>query len=170
MGQAIQALGINWQDLLINAIGFLVLVVILRRLFWDRVREFFDQRAQQIARNLEEAERARDAMRARERELEQRLAQIESEAREAIQQATQEAHKARERILSEARERQQELIARAQEEIQREWDKARVEMRDAVADLAVELAERALRQTIDEQRHRELITSFFADLDALDRR
>ncbi len=169
MGETLEALDIHWQELLVNAIGFLVLVLILRRLFWDRVRSFFSERAKEIAQNLEEAERARDAMRARERELEDRLTQIESEAREAIQRATQEAHEARDKILSEAREQARELLAREREEIERERDKALVQIRDEVVDLAVTLVERALRRSMDEECHRQVIAGFFTDLDALER-
>jgi len=170
MGDVFKQLGIEWQQLVVNAVGFLVLVLLLWRLFWRRVSDFFAQRREEIRANLEEAERTRDGMRQQERELADRLAQIETEARDAIAKATEEAHAARNKILAEAREQAQQVLSRAREEIGLEKDKALAEIRDQVTDLATLMAETALRQTLDEERHRALMDELFEDIEELQKR
>ncbi|MFQ6132274.1 MAG: F0F1 ATP synthase subunit B [Armatimonadota bacterium] len=169
MGAVFEQLGIEWQQLVVNAVGFLLLVLILRHFFWNRVGEFFAERQKEIRVNLEEAEKTRDQMRERERELADRLAQIEAEARDAIAKATEEAHGARDKIVSDAREQAHEILARAREEIGHEKEKALAEIRDQVADLATTMAETALRQSLDEERHRALMDELFEDIEDLQR-
>ncbi|MFQ5811223.1 MAG: F0F1 ATP synthase subunit B, partial [Armatimonadota bacterium] len=148
MAEILEQLHIHWQELVVNAVGFLLLVLILRRFFWERVTQFFAERQNEIRGNLEEAEAARDRMHEREHELEDRLSQIETEARDALAKATERAHEARDKIVTDARDHAQQILSRAREEIGHEKEKALAEIRDQVADLATMMAETALRQSL----------------------
>jgi F-type H+-transporting ATPase subunit b len=54
----------------------------------------------------------------------------------------------------------------AQAEIEREKQGALQELRDEVADLAIDAAEKILREDIDSKRQRELVDDFIGELPA----
>ncbi len=157
--QILHDLHINGADLLVNIIGFLIVWWVLARFVFGPIRSI------KAAREKEIAQSRREEMEALRKEYEQRLAQIEKEQRDRIEEATRQAHLAREQILAEARAESEKLIARGQAEIAREREKAMVELRDQVADLAIEAAEAVLRASLDDAHHRKLAREFLDDLE-----
>ncbi len=163
--QILHDLHINGADLLVNIIGFLIVWWVLARFVFGPIRSIKAAREKEIADNLQAAQSRREEMEALRKEYEQRLAQIEKEQRDRIEEATRQAHLAREQILAEARAESEKLIARGQAEIAREREKAMVELRDQVADLAIEAAEAVLRASLDDAHHRKLAREFLDDLE-----
>jgi F-type H+-transporting ATPase subunit b len=163
--QILHDLHINGADLLVNIAGFLVVWWILARFVFGPVREIKAAREKEVADHLEAAEQQRHQMQAMRQEYEQRLALIEQEARDRIEEATRQAHLARDHILADARAQADRLISRGHAEIAREREKAMVELRDQVVDLAIDAAESVLRASLDEARHRQLARDFLDELE-----
>jgi F-type H+-transporting ATPase subunit b len=61
-----------------------------------------------------------------------------------------------------ARKEAQETITRAREEIVLERDKARVELKNEVVELAVEIAGKVVREELTPARHQKLLDEFLA--------
>jgi F-type H+-transporting ATPase subunit b len=165
MEELFKALGLEPAALLIAVGTFLLLWWILAKTLFQPIRNMQQQRADEIAGNLEAAQKEREAMQGSRQELEGRLAQIEAEERDRIQQATARAHEARERILAEARERAEHIVAESAEAIDRQREHALAELRDEVADLAIDAATRALRGRLSEDVHRALVSDFIEELE-----
>lgn len=143
--------------LLVNAVGFLLLWWLLTKFLWQPAGQFLAKRQQIIQNNLEEAERQRTEMQRIREEYERRLADIEQEHRDRIQAAQREAHAARDELLAEARAERDRIVAAGVQEIQREKEKALVEIRDQVVDLAILAAAQVIGRELDEPAHRSLI-------------
>ncbi|MFQ6097394.1 MAG: hypothetical protein ACE5O2_06650 [Armatimonadota bacterium] len=167
MSDLLTALGINGPELLISIVGFLLLWYLLSVALFRPIQRIQDERAQEIAANLERAQRDRDEMAEERRELEQRLAQIEVEAREQIREATVQARDARDKILSEARQQALDILERGREEIEREKEKAMADIQRHAAELGAAMAATALRQQLTEEAHRALVADFLSDLDRM---
>lgn len=150
-------LGINPRDLLIQMGGFLVLLWLLRQYLFDPISKILEERGTRIKQKMDEAERHSLEMKTMRDEYEQRIAKIETEARDRIQAAMKEAQAAKEEMLDTARTEAEKLIARGKSEAYREKQKALVEMRDQIADLAIQAASRVVEKNLDEAAHRELI-------------
>ena len=165
MDELFQALGIEPAALLIAIGTFLLLWWILAKTLFGPIRNIQQQRADEIAGNLAQAQKEREAMQGRRQELEERLARIEAEERDRIQQATAAAHGARDQILAEARERAEKIIAESAEAIDRQSEHALAELRDEVADLAIDAATRALRGRLTDDVHRALVSDFIQELE-----
>jgi len=163
--QILHDLQIKGPDLLVNVAGFLIVWWILARFVFGPVREIKAAREKEVADHLQQAEHERAEMQAMREEYEQRLAQIEQEARDRIEEATRQAHVARDQILAEARAQAERLLERGHAEIAREREKAMVELRDTVADLAIQAAEQVLHSSLDEARHRQLARDFLDTLE-----
>lgn len=157
MGAIREQLGIEPNLLLVMAVGFLIVYFILKKFAFGPVSQMFEERAKTIQRQLEEAEQKRVAMEKMRDDYEQRIAQIEEEARARIAEAVKEAQAARDEMLAQAREQAERIVARGKEEIEREKNKALVEIRDQVVDLAILTASKIIERELDEHAHRELI-------------
>jgi len=166
MSELFQALNIKPGDILVNIAGFLVVFWVLRKLLYGPIGNLLKQREEAVRADLDQAAQARaDAERERQA-LQQRLTEIEREHRDAIQRATAEAGRAAEQILQAARADAQAQLEKAQQQIELEKDKALVELREQVADLAVDASEAILRRTLTDDRHRVIVDEFLHDLEA----
>ena len=158
----LEALGIEWQFLLIQMVGFLILVGLLTKFAFGPIYGLLQQRQDTIRHDLDEAESRRVEMERLQREYETRLAQIEDEARDKIQAAVRDAQTARDEIIARAQAESQRIVERGNEDIQRERDKAMAEMRDQLADLVVRAASRVIQQNLDPRSHARLIDDVIA--------
>lgn len=160
----LDSLGINPNAVLIQAISLILLVVLLKKFFFQKVLAFLDERQKNVEDTIEQMAADRRSMEAARSDYERRLADIEAEARERIQGAVKEAQHLREQIITDSRAQGETLIQRAQEEINLEKQKALVELRNEVADLAVGAAGKILGRNLDNQAQRDLIHGFIDDV------
>jgi F-type H+-transporting ATPase subunit b len=146
--------------ILSQAIAFIILVLVLKKFLFQPIQGLLASRQEEVRSTLEQVASDRQAMETSRREYEARLAGIEAEAREKIQAAIKEAQGLRDELVTKARSEAETLVRRGQEELQREKQKALVELRTEVADLAVQAAGKILGNAIDERQHRALISDF----------
>jgi F-type H+-transporting ATPase subunit b len=158
-------LGLDGRTILVNAAGFIVLVLLLKRFLFAPVAQVLKRREERVVATLAKADSERQAMEKMRSEYEQRIAKIEEEARTRIQDAIKEAGEIRNRLLEEARQQSQEIVERGKSEIERERQKAVVALRDEVVGLAVEAAERLLREKLDDAAHRRLVSEFIEGME-----
>jgi F-type H+-transporting ATPase subunit b len=153
-------LNLSWQALLTQAIAFIILIWVLGKYLFRPIQDLLAARQQEVRSTLEQVEADRRAMETSRREYEARLVGIEAEAREKIQAAIKEAQGMKDEIIVSAHGDAERLLRRSQEEIQREKQRALVELRTEVADLAVQAAGKILGSSIDDRKHRDLISDF----------
>lgn len=163
--EVLKDLGLDGRTILVNAAGFIILVLLLKRFLFGPVGRMLKQREEKVAGTLEKVESDRQAMEKTRAEYEERMAQIELEARNRIQEAIKEAGEVRNQLLEEARRQSQEIVERGRGEIEREKEKAIVALRDEVVDLAVGAAERLLRERLDDAAHRRLVSEFIEGME-----
>ena len=157
MSEIVEQFGLQLPLMITVSLGFFALLAIMYTKAWPAVTKMLDARAQMIKSRLDDAESKRAEMEQLRNDYEQRLAGIEHEARERIQVAVRDAHAARDELLAAARAQSEQTLTRAQEEIEREKEKALIEIRDQVADLATLAAGQIIGRTLDPQTHRALI-------------
>lgn len=160
------ALGIDPKFLVIQALGFLVLVTVLVKYAFGPIYALLAQRQTTIQGNLDEAQSRRDEMVRLQNEYQQRLAQIEDEARDKVQAAVKEAQAARDEIITKAQADREAIVARGNEELEREREKALASMRDEIAELAFQAANRAVRGNLREGAQSQLISDVVAGISA----
>lgn len=148
-----------------HAIGFAVLLFILRRFAWGPLLGTLDQRRTSIAEGLESAERTKRDMAALKANYEQELAKIEEAARKKMLETVNEGRRIAAEIEEEGRAKAQVELMKAKETLALEVAKAKAGLRDQIVTLTVEATEKLLRQRVDETRDRALVESFLADLE-----
>lgn len=153
----LETLGIAPPQILINIVGFLLLFGLLSKFLYQPIQNVLEERRLRVQQDLDAAARHRLEMEQRQRELEERLSQIESEVRDRMQAAEKEAQQVRATMLSEAASERERLLEGGLAELRREREKAMVEIRDLVADLAITAAAKIIEQELDLEAHRAMI-------------
>ena len=160
----LETLGIDFRFVLVIAVGFLLLFLILKKFTFGPIFGILQQRQDTIRGHLDEAESRRDEMVRLQHEYEERLAKIEDEARDKIQAAVKEAQTARDEILARAREESEAIVQRGNESMARERTKALAEMRDQIANLAIQAASQVVQRSLDGQSHAALIDNVISGI------
>ena len=164
MEELLHDLGIDLKVVIIQALAFLIILLVLWKFVFGRIGGILEKRRQDVLdqnSRIEETERQVEGMK---NELETRISSIEDEARSRLQEASDEASKERERIIEEARRDAEGQIERARREIERERELAIAELKGQVADLAVAAASRVLGANLDADSNRKMVDDFISQL------
>lgn len=158
----LKALGVDTSLLLINFIGFLVLLAFLNRFVFRPLFGILDQRQGEIKATYDQLDADRASMERTRREYEERLAGIENEARERIQAAIKEAQILRDGIVADAQKQAETIVQRGRNESERERQKAFLEMRQEIVELAISAAGKLVGDSLDGPRQTKLVDEFIA--------
>ncbi len=157
-------LGISWQLLVTQIIGFLILMVILHRVFTTKVFGILDERRKDIQDTYDQLDRDRAMMEQTRRDYEQRLANIEAEARERIQAAVKEAQALRDNLVADARTQAESIVEQGRNESERERQQAFLEMRQQIVAIAVAAAGKVIGESLNEPRQTKLVDDFITQV------
>jgi F-type H+-transporting ATPase subunit b len=161
----VNVLNIEPPVLALQIVAFGILFLLLRKFLFGPLLGVMEQREKEIGEALDAGDRARAALGHIEEERNRVLSEAREDGRETVRKAVQEGDQARERILREAREDAQEARRRARETAALEREEALLQLRHDVVDLALLAARRAVLSNLDEEKHRQLIDDFIADLE-----
>ncbi len=153
-------------QILTIALGFLLLVLLLKKFFWSAILKILDERRARIEQDLAQAQQQRTELAALQRELARRLEQIDEEARAKIQQTVLEGRRIAGEIQEEARVAARQILEKANDTIALEVAKAKVTLRDELVDMTIEAVEDVLRQKLDPSTDRALVTRILDELTA----
>lgn len=148
-----------WQTLL-----FLLLLFVLRKFAWKPILKAVEDREQGIEEALKAAQNARAEMQNLQADNERVLREARAE-RDAI---LKEAREIKDKTIAEAKgaakEEAEKIISSARAQIENEKMAAITELKNQVADLSIDIAERILRSELkDEARQRELVGQVLQD-------
>ena len=158
-------LQLDLQQILSQAFAFIVLWLVLKRFAWGPLLSALDARRARIEEDLRKAASAQEEMTRLQQELSQRLAKIEDEARTKIQQAITDGKRLATEIQEEARMQSAALVAKAKDTVELEIAKARVTLRDQVAQMTTDAVERILRQKLTDATDQRLVDGVLDELE-----
>lgn len=156
-GGLLGAIGLDPKTIILQALGFLVVLLVLWKFVFGRVGGLLDERQKETTSRMEKLETDQRELDRLNAETRQRLSEIESEGQAKIQAAINEGNAERQRILDQARQEASAELDRARTEIQREKDEAILELRGTVAEVAIEAASKIIDQTLDGEKHQHII-------------
>jgi F-type H+-transporting ATPase subunit b len=142
---------------IVELVTFVVMLAILARYVYPEIVKLAEARQRQIAEQLKEAEEARAAAEQRLKEAEERLTDARKTAQGVIEAAAKSAEQLRLEMRQKAEEESKRTIEAARKEIEAERDQAVRSVRTEVASLVVAATEKVIGQTLDDDKHRELI-------------
>ena len=146
-------------------VSFSIVLFLLKKYAWKPILNSLKEREQSIAEALNSAKRAKEEMAALKSENEKLLVQARIE-RDAI---LKEARDAKDSIIVEARTRASSeadrLLQAAREGIQNEKLAAMTELKNQVATLSIEIAEKILKEELSSpEKQKQLVKSFLGEV------
>jgi len=144
--------------------NFVLLAGALGYLIGKNAGTFFDRRTQEIKKDMLESAAARKAAEARVVEVEQRLANLESEIASLRAESQKELAGESERLSQQISAEMSKIQAHSEQEIAAAGKAARMELKRYSAHLAVNLAEEKIRTRVDRPVQDKLVESFVHDL------
>ena len=157
---------INVPQVITQIIGFLLLVLLLRKFAWGPVLNLLEARRENIAGQFRDAERAKGEAEQLRQKYELELRGIDAQARQKLQEAVAEGQRVASEMKAQAQREATQRIERADEEIVREREKAKELVKEEVIRLSMRTAEKILRQKLDEQTQRQLVGEFVDEVGA----
>jgi F-type H+-transporting ATPase subunit b len=152
------------KSLIIQAVNFVILLIVLHRLLYKPLMATMDERSNAIKRSLEEAQAARaDAARQQE-ENAARLKAAYAEAAAIHEQARKEAAEEQRRLVEAARTESQRMMDAAKAQLDADIRRAREELRREVSEIAVSVAEKLVRRSLRDEDHRRIVDEAIAGI------
>ncbi|MBI4358189.1 MAG: F0F1 ATP synthase subunit B [Candidatus Omnitrophica bacterium] len=160
-------MNLSIQEILTQAAAFILLVWVLKKKAWKPLLKLLDERRERIAKGFEEIESAKKEVEKLKTDYEHARSQIEEEARKKLQEAIDEGKRVAGDLQENSRREARAVLEKAKEDIQLEVAKAKVTLRNEIADLTLAATERLLQEKLDETKDKELVLDFIEDLEKL---
>jgi len=154
---------INLFWVIVQALTFLLFLVILYLVAFRRIGGVLEQRRSAIEQGLHDAEQARRDREGAEAERIATLSEARREANEILARAQRVAEETRAADIAATREELERLRERAAAEIDAEKQRAMGELRAEVADLAIAAASKVVGESLTDKRQRRLVEEFLTE-------
>jgi len=139
-------------------LSFLILLFLLRKFAWIPLLGMLSEREEKINTALNEANLAREQMKQLAVDNERLLAAAKDERDAILNEARKISQKMYDDAKSKAQEESQRIIASAKEGINIEKQKAIVDIRNTIAEISLEIAEKIIEHELsDKNRHQQYI-------------
>jgi F-type H+-transporting ATPase subunit b len=152
-----------------HIIGFIIAVLILKRFAWGPILKLLDERREKIQGEFDRIEVSKRDVAALREQYETQIRDIEAQRRVKIQEGVAEGRRVGAEIQDLARQEAHGTMVRSREEIVRERDRAQVALRNEMVGMVIKAAEQLLKERLDSDEHRRLVTDYLAELETVGR-
>ncbi len=145
-----------WQ-IIFNIANTVILFLALRHFLFKPVKEFMDNRTNDIQETIDIAEEKNREAEKLNAQYQEKLAKAHDEGREIVKTSTKHAEKKAEEIITAAKEDVQRIKAKAHKDVEQEKENATKSIKGEVASIAIIAAGKIINRTIDEETNKDLI-------------
>ena len=157
MGNLLEALGVNFKMVLIQAVGFLFLLLLLKKFLFGKIKDMIKARSDEIKDTYKRSEDIRSEAERLKEEYQRKVIKAEEEAEGKIQVAVIKAKEISDEIVEAAHQTAANDRAKAQQGIEVERKKALAEVRNQVVDLTILSSSRLIQQTMHRETAEKLV-------------
>ena len=168
--ELLHELHIDPPVILVNIIGFLILLGLMRRFFFGPISQFLAQRRQDVADTINGAETDRRQAKEKLTSIQGRQDQMIAEAEQDAGQVRQRGQQQADQLVNEAQEQALKRQQQAEKHIWEQQAQALAEAREELGALSVAFAQRALRESLKEDHQQELLEAAIKDVEQLAQR
>lgn len=155
------------QQILTQALGFIILLFLLKKYAWKPLLSLLDERRDKIASEFNNIERVKTEIGRLENDYRSKLADIDAQARQKIQEAVLEGQRIAVELQEKAREDANKTLEKAKANIEIEIAKARAELRTQMTSIAIRAAEKILQEDLNDDRHKRLVMGFIENVESV---
>ena len=147
-----------------TVITFIILMIVLKKVAWKPILTALGQRETAIRESLEKAEKAQEEAQKVLEENKANISKAEEESKKIIEQSRAFAQKLKDQMLQESKEQSQKMIKDAQDEIDRKREASFEELKSQVAEIAVNAAEKLLREKMNKEENKKIIDRYLKEI------
>ena len=154
---------INFIEIFINIINFMVTFVLLYLLLYKPVSKFLAARRERIANSLKEAEDLQNQAQTIFQQAQDELAGTAEKARQLSHEAIENAARDAEHILDDAEDEAAKMLQRSRERMQAERQAALERAFTELVSMAKEVSSRILSREVNIEDNRKIMEDFFLE-------
>lgn len=165
--ETLSALGINFKSIIIQGIGFLILLFILKKFLFGKISALIKERADGIKETYTKVEQDRDDAEKLKIEYQVKLSEADIEAANKVQEAINEGERMSAEIVKRAQVEAEGIRTKAQESIELERKKVVADLKNQVVALSIATSSRLIQQTISEETAQKLVDDVIKEMGEL---
>lgn len=151
---------LNYYKIIMAALNLIILYVVLRKLFFKRVRDFMESRSKSIRDSISDAEAQKAEALEMKRAYEEQLRMAKSESEKIMSDAIAAAEREREKLIREAKKEAESILKKAREEIEQERARMIKDAQTQIASLALAAATKVLEANMNTEENKKLVEKF----------
>ena len=146
-------------------LAFGITMLVLNRFAFPKISDALEERAQKVAKNIEESEAQRKEAEGILAEYRGRLKEAREQADDIVARARRAGESAKSEATEEGKAKREELVAAARRDIEAETKRSLEGIRKEVADLTVLATEKVARKSLDFDDQRRLVEEALNEVD-----
>ena len=147
-----------------TVVVFVALLLVLRKFAWPALLGAVEAREKALEEMLAEAERNRAEAAKLLQQQERLLAEARNSAHGLLAEARSAAEKERALAMEKTRQEQEELLERARRDIAAERDRAVLELRREAVDLSLAAASKLIGEELDSDKDRRIVQEYLGSV------
>jgi F-type H+-transporting ATPase subunit b len=157
--------GWKLKGFLYQVLNFAILVGLLWFFARKPIADFLKGRTESIHQKIEEARAAREKAEKALAEVNQRLQSKDREIEELVAASVKAGEKERERLIAEGERMAENLLEQARKNIELELDQARASIKAEAVEMAMELAEKSIKDKLGASEQKQLFEEALGKLE-----
>ena len=162
--ELIDALGINAKLLIVQGVGFLILLVVLKKFLFGRILDLINARAEEVKSSYDKTDSDRVEAEKLKLSYERKLKDAHIESGRKIEEAVKEAKTISEEILKKSNEAASDIKQKAEREIELSRKQALAGVRDQVVNLTMLASSKLIEQSVEEGTAKKLVDEVVAEV------
>jgi F-type H+-transporting ATPase subunit b len=150
--------------LVMQAVAFFAFILFTAKVVWPPLIRAIETRQRQISEGLQAGEQGRQSLATAEKRISTMLDEAKQKAAEIVAQGEKFRSETIDAARGEAQAEKDRIVASGRSEIEQELTRAREQLRNQVADLAVAGAARILKREVDAKVHADLLAAIRTEL------
>ena len=157
---------LNGFKFLMALVYLIILYVVLRKVLFQPVMKFMDNRTKSIEDSIADAEKQKSEAIEMKASYEEQLKTAKVESKRIIDAAVTKAETQQANILAEAQLQAEELLTKTRKEIELEREQMLKDVRNELAGLAFAAASKILEANMDTESNRQIVDKFLDEAGA----
>lgn len=155
-------MNINIPQMIVTLVNLLILFWIVKHFAFDRVNKILKDRKNLIEDTINKADEDLEKARVLKLQNQREIKTAREEGKTIVSQYKSKADNIYKEIVEDARKEASIIIEKSKVEIDRERSKAEDDIKNQVVDLAMTISEKVLGESIDMNKHKELIDEYIS--------
>ncbi len=153
----------NPEIVLLNLVALIVLFIVVKKFFWEKVTLYLEKRQALYMQTLDEAHAEKELAQSLQEKAMKEYETMKEETRELRDRLTSEAHAERDLLIQNAKAEVKRRLEQAEKDIDYEVSKANEDIKNAIKEIAFSAASKIVKREIDEALHQDIIEEILND-------